>query len=540
MEWQEVAREAELEEGRPVAAQVGDQEVLLVRLGGRICAYGHKCTHYGAPLSEGVVLAGAAGGPGAAGAMLVCPWHNARFEAATGRLLAGPALDDLPAWEAEVGAGGAVLVRAGGPSPGSRPEIPPPAGEDRRTFLILGGGAAGNAAAEMLRRQGFAGRLLVVTPEADLPYDRTMLSKDYLAGTAKRSWLPLRKKAFYERLRIEFLTGRTVRALDPARRRVTLDDGQALAGERILLATGGRPRTLAIPGMDLPGVFLLRSLADCNRLIGAIPAGGAQGGRVVVAGTGFIGLEAAAALRERGLEVHVAGPAAVPLARVFGEEVGGRLLRLHEERGVRFHLGARPARVLGSGRVEGVELEGGERLPADLLLVGVGIEPVLDYLAGTGLAEGDGVPVDARLQTRAEGIFAAGDIALVPSPPAADGGEAPLRVEHWTVAERHGQHAARAMLGAAGPYEEVPFFWTRHYDTSVKYAGWGGAFDRVAVREGAEGGGFLAGYYRDGRLRGVAAAGFARPFIRVQALLNRGLTLEPQLLADPAFDLTES
>ncbi len=520
-DWQRVAADAELEPDRPKAVQVGDQEVLLVRLAGRVCACGNKCTHYGGPLANGALLDGE-------GAVLVCPWHNAHFDAATGRLLEGPALDDLPAWEAKV-ENGEVLVRAAGPSPGGRPEIPLPPGSDDRTFLILGGGAAGNAAAEMLRRQGFAGRIVVVTPEPDLPYDRTMLSKDYLAGTAKRAWVPLRKKAFYERLRIEFLAGRKAAGLDPRRRRVTLDDGQTLDADRLLLATGSLPRTLDIPGADLPGCFLLRSLADCNTLIDAAQ----KGGRAVIVGSSFIGLEAAAALRTRGLEVDVVGREAVPLSRVFGEAVGRRLQRMHEEKGVRFHLNARPARVTGGSRAEGLELDGGARLPADLLIIGVGVAPALGFLEGTGLAERGAVPVDGRLQTRAEGIFAAGDIALVPRP----GGGAPLRVEHWVVAERQGQHAARAMLGASDAYEEVPFFWTRHYDTSVKYTGWGDSFDRLAVRGDVEGGTFLAGYYRDGRLCAVAAAGYAEPFIRAQQLLQMGPAVTPEQFADRSFDL---
>ncbi len=525
-EWQRVAGESDLKPGQPVAARFrdatgGEQEVYLVRLQDRICACGNKCTHYGGTLTDGGLIDDG---------VQVCPLHNAHFDAATGRMLLGPALDDLPAWEVKT-RGGDVLVRPAGPV-----EIPMPAGRDDRTFLIVGGGAAAEAAAEMLRRQGFAGRIRIITRETDLPYDRTMLSKDYLAGTAKASWVPLRKKPFYERLQIEFLTGRTVTGLDPDRRRVTLDDGQILDGERILLATGGIPRALDIPGGNLPGCFLLRSLADCRTLM----AEAQKGRRAVIVGASFIGMETAAALRTRGLEVDLVGREGVPLARVFGEAVGRRLQRMHEERGVVFHLGATPRRIGGEGRVEWVELDGGERLPADLVVIGVGIVPAVGFLEGSGLVEQGGgaapaVPVDARLRTRAEGIYAAGDIALVPPPAPADA--RPLRVEHWVVAERHGQHAARAMLGAEDPYQAIPFFWTRHYDTSVKYLGWGGDFDRVVFRGDVEGGNFLAGYYRQGRLTAAAAVGFGKALVRVEQILRRGLTVAPERLADRSFDL---
>jgi NADPH-dependent 2,4-dienoyl-CoA reductase/sulfur reductase-like enzyme/nitrite reductase/ring-hydroxylating ferredoxin subunit len=562
--WQKVARESDLQPRRPVAVQYDDQELYLMRLEeGGLCACGNKCTHYGGTLTDGVLSDG----------VFVCPWHNAHFEAATGRMLLGPALDDLPSYEVRV-RNGDVLVRATKPA-----GIPMPKGRDARTFLIAGGGAAANAAAEMLRRRGFAGAIRMITPEPDPPYDRTMLSKTYLAGQAEASAVPLRNRGFYERLRIEILAGRKVTGLDPDRRRLTLDDGERLSGDRILLATGGVPRTLPIPGADLPGVFLLRSFADCNALIAAAR----EAKRAVVIGASFIGLEAAAALSTRGVEVHVVGPEEVPMAGAFGERIGRRLQRLHEEKGVRFHLGTTPRELAGSGRAEAVLLEDGSRLPADLVLIGVGIEPAVRFLEGTGLLAGEaresgahpggaagaiagtegsrlaeslrdsapggdvpreprragaagsvsGVPVSPRLETTAPGVFAAGDIARVPD---ARTGE-PLRVEHWTVAERHGQHAAGSMLDAGEPYLEVPFFWTRHYDTSLKYIGMASSFDRVAFRGDVDGGAFLAGYYQGGALRAAAAVGSARPFIRAGQLIRRGLSVSPEQFEDRSFDL---
>jgi NADPH-dependent 2,4-dienoyl-CoA reductase/sulfur reductase-like enzyme/nitrite reductase/ring-hydroxylating ferredoxin subunit len=512
-----VLDEGELGEGVPVAVEVEGSKVLLVRSEGKVYACGNECSHYHAPLSDGLLV----------GHVVTCPSHNARFDVRSGRMLAAPALNDLPTYEVKIENGG-IHVRQSG-----KGTIPMPEGSDDRTFLIVGAGAAGNAAAEGLRREGFCGRIVMVTGEDAGPYDRTMLSKDYLSGEAPAKWLPLRGEKFYARLQIEVLTGRRVVALDAKSRSVRFADGETLRGDAVLLATGGVPRRLEVPGAELEGVFLLRSRADAEALVTAAERTAEKQGKAVVLGASFIGLEVAGSLRARGLEVHVVAPEGLPLERVFGEAVGRRLKSLHEENGVRFHLGRTAREISGSGGASGVVLDDGTALEADLVVMGVGIVPAVEYLQDSGLVEGGAVPVNERFETRAPGVFAAGDIAVVPDPL---GGPA-RRVEHWVEAQRQGQHAARAMLGSQEPYRQIPFFWSRQFGKSLRYAGYAREFDRVAIRGNVEGGAFVAGLYHGGRLRAAASIGRTREFIRLGQLLEAGGTVDPEQLEDASFDL---
>lgn len=524
-DWKQAVAESALEDGRPVAIEVEGKKLLLVRLEDQIYACGNECSHYHAPLTDGVL----------AGHVVTCPWHNARFDVRSGGLEAAPGLNDLPTWETRV-EGGFVHVRPAGTG-----TIPMPEGEDERTFLIVGGGAAGGSAAETLRREGFCGRIVLLTDESQGPYDRPNLSKDYLTGDAPAKWLPLRGEKFYARLAVEVLTGKPVTGLQAIRRIVHLADGSTLKAEAILLAPGGRPRTLAVPGAQLPGVLTLRTWADADRILAAIEgSGGApRAARAVVVGMGFIGLEAASSLRKRGLEVTVVGPEDLPLGRVFGAEIGARLLRLHQEAGVRFQPGRQAVEFRGGERVSEVLLDDGTRLPADFVLVGIGIQPATDFLAGSGIAlQPDGsIPVSPRLETSVPGVFAAGDAAAVPDPRA----EGLRRVEHWVEAQRQGAHAARGMLGASAPYREVPFFWTRGYGGALRSVGHAAHYERIVFRGDPQGEAFVAGYYatRDGREVLLAAAGVntAREIIRLGQRLESGRGPSPEQLQDPAFDL---
>jgi NADPH-dependent 2,4-dienoyl-CoA reductase/sulfur reductase-like enzyme/nitrite reductase/ring-hydroxylating ferredoxin subunit len=512
VQWKRVMAEEEVKEGVLTAAQVEDNKILLVRLQGKIYAGSDECTHYHCSLHEGVLR----------GPQVTCPCHNARFDLRSGEALHAPALNDLPMYAVRT-EGGQVYVRLE-----ASPAIPMPQGKDGRTFLIVGAGAAGNAAAETLRRRGFAGRIVMITREPRGPYDRTMLSKGYLSGEEPAKWLPLRGEKFYGRLSIELMTGQEVVALDPASRTVSLRSGRQLEGDAILLATGGIPRSLPIAGAGLPGCFLLRSVEDADALISAAE----KASRAVIVGASFIGLEVAAALRKRGLEVAIVAPESLPLARLFGDEVGRTVQRRHEENEVRFHLGRTVKAFHGNGGLREVELDEGTRLPADMVVIGVGVRPAVEFLAQSGLVKDGAVPVDERLQTGAPGIFAAGDIALLPDPV---GGER-RRVEHWVEAERQGQHAGRCMLGAREPYRKLPFFWTRQYGSSLKYIGWTPGFDSIAMRKG-EGGEFIAGYYLQGRLRAAACIGNAQELIRLGLLLEQGKGIAAEQLEDPDFDL---
>ena len=511
--WMEAAREKDLKEGIPFPVTVDEKKVMLLNLHGKIHACGNKCTHYGGLLTDGLLHGGE----------ITCPLHNARFEAISGRMTAAPALNDLPQYETKV-EGGTVYIRPGGSS-----SIQMPEGEDDRTFVIIGAGASGNAAAEALRRAGFSGGILMITAEPEFPYDRTMLSKDFLSGEAPAKWLPLRTEKFYSRLKIDIMTNHRVDSLDPVKKKITFHNGESIVGDRILIATGGIPRTLNFKGSGLEGVHYLRSLADCKRIISEIE----HVDQVAVLGASFIGLEVASAFRHLDIPVQVIAPEKLPLARVFGEDIGRRIEQTHRENGVQFHLGRTAEEIRGDGRVREILLSGGTRIKVDLIVVGVGIIPAINFLSGSRLVEDGAVPVDDRFQTKVESVFASGDIAAVPD--RFNGGV--RRIEHWVEAERQGQHAARAMLGSLEPYSELPFFWMRQYGTSLKYLGYARKPDKIVFRGSRDDKQFIAGYYEKGVLRAVAGIGMAKEFIVLGEKMKAGENVDPKQLSDTGFDL---
>jgi 3-phenylpropionate/trans-cinnamate dioxygenase ferredoxin reductase subunit len=366
----------------------------------------------------------------------------------------------------------------------------------------------------MLRRSGYAGPVTIVDREADSPYDRPNLSKDYLAGEAQDEWIPLRPAGFYEEHRIEIVRA-SATAIDVAHKRVQLDNGRGLEYGRLLLALGADPIRLTTPGADLPHVYQMQTYADARAIIAAL--GAAR--RAVIIGAGFIGLEVAASLRTRGLEVHVVAPDAVPFARTLGAEMGGMVRALHEARGVVFHLGRTPARI----ETKSVLLDDRTSLAADIVVVGIGVRPRTGLAERAGLATDRGVLVNEYLETSARDIYAAGDLARWPD---ARTGVA-IRVEHWVVAESQGQTAARNILGARERFTAVPFFWSSHYNAiRITYVGHAEQWDRVDVSGdlaamGGEGEGSVA-YRSGGKTLAVASVGQDVRSLKAELALARG------------------
>jgi len=384
------------------------------------------------------------------------------------------------------------------PEPAIGPEPGLPTDRDPRRFVIVGGGAAGAVAAQTLRAEGFAGMIVMIDPEGELPYDRTLLSKYMLSGAEAGEKSPLQDAAFYQRHAIERRRGR-VQLLDPARKIIRLEDGTDLTYDAALVATGGRPIRPDFPGHELQNVFLLRSKADAQHLLAAaIP-----GHRAIVLGASFIGMEVAASLRERGLAVTVVADQRAPFEQQLGAQVGTIVRKMHEAEGVRFRLGRSIARITGEGAVAGVELSDGECLEADLVVIGLGVRPETGFLKDVPTRDDGGVTVDAGL-CLADGLYAAGDIAAFPL----QGDGHPIRVEHWRVAEQHGALAARNMLGSDLRFDAVPYFWTSQFRNRLDYVGHGAGDDEVVIRGDTAKPAFVAYYRRDGRV--VAAAGWNR------------------------------
>jgi NADPH-dependent 2,4-dienoyl-CoA reductase/sulfur reductase-like enzyme/nitrite reductase/ring-hydroxylating ferredoxin subunit len=476
-------RAAELGEGKMLLGHVGEDAVLLARSGGEFFAIGASCTHYSGPLAEGLIV----------GDTVRCPWHHACFSLRTGEALRAPALSPVTCWAVEL-VDGRVSVRnrqkvsaadrrnarqSGAPAPGK--------------IVIVGGGASGFAAAEMLRREQFQGSIVMLSDDDAPPVDRPNLSKDYLAGNAPEDWVPLRSPDFYAKAGIELQLRTRVAGIDLKSRTVALADGRAVAFDRLLLATGAEPNRLVFRGSDAPHVHTLRSLADCRAIIERTKTAR----RAIVVGASFIGLEAAAALRARSIEVDVVAPEAHPMERILGPDLSAFVRALHEQHGVRFHLQDTVQSIEG----ERATLNSGVALDADLVVMGVGVRPRLQLAQAAGLTVDRGVVVNSLLQTSAPDVYAAGDIARWPDP---HSGET-IRVEHWVVAQRQGQTAARNMLGYRESFDAVPFFWSQHYDVSINYVGHAESWDRIEVDGDVAARDAVVRYVRGGRVRAVAS-----------------------------------
>jgi 3-phenylpropionate/trans-cinnamate dioxygenase ferredoxin reductase subunit len=438
----------ELTDGAIISGRVGEDDVILVRRGETIHAIGAHCTHYKGPLAQGLVV----------GETIRCPWHHACFSLNTGEAVGAPALDPVGCWRVER-QGETIYVREKLPQPSPKKPTAAASKAWPESILIVGGGAAGLAAADMLRREGYDRPLTILSADADPPCDRPNLSKDYLAGTAEEDWIPLRESSFYADQRIDLVLEARVATLDVKGKQVHLENGRTHGFGALLLATGADPIRLEIPGAETSRVHYLRTFADSK----AIVAKTASAKRVAVVGASFIGLEVAASLRARNLAVDVIAPERQPMERLLGPELARYIRGLHEEHGVTFHLERTVARM--DGRT--LTLSDGSKLETDLVVIGAGVRPSVALAEQAGLTTDRGVLVDEYLETSAPGIFAAGDIARWPDART----DERIRVEHWVVAERQGQAAARNLLGRRERFADVPFFWSQHYDTVINYVG---------------------------------------------------------------------
>jgi apoptosis-inducing factor 3 len=480
-----VCKLSEIGDGELKEVKVGETPVLLARVEGKCYALAAHCTHYGAPLADGYL----------SGDRIVCPWHHACFNARTGNMEEPPALDSLAAYPIRIDGDDVIVDLPDGAADRRTPEmtVPDPA-SDSRTFVIIGGGAAGYTAAQTLREDGFAGRIVMITPEENLPYDRPNLSKDYLQGSAEPEWMPLRPDDFYSEHGIEIVRERIKRVAKDSKE-IGFEGGGKLEFDRLLIATGGVPRTLDLPGSDLKNIFVLRSFTSADEIIAA--AEKAQD--VAVIGSSFIGMEAAFSLTKRGKKVTVIAPDSAPFENTLGPEIGKLFQNVHEKNGVRFRLASSVTGFEGSDGVEKVLLKSGESLDADVVIVGVGVRPATDFLHEFQLHKDGGVIADANLRI-GDDIFAAGDIVHFPD--ARTG--ALSRIEHWRTAMQLGRVAGHNMAGKSTPFDGVPFFWTTQFDVTLNYVGHAAGWDRTIVQGNIESKAFLVFYIKDDRVQAVA------------------------------------
>ncbi|WP_080238232.1 apoptosis inducing factor family protein [Spirosoma rigui] len=507
----------DLIDGQLKEVRVGDTDVLLARADGQFYALHPKCSHYQAPLAKGALN----------GNRLVCPWHNACFDIRTGNRLEAPALNGLPTHEVRI-EGDQVFVRLTTEKESRENPMAAPDDANAETCVIVGGGGAGAFAAEGLREGGFTGKIVMLTASQEGPYDRPNCSKDYLQGNAPDEWMPLRDDTFYHNYGIDIRPDQRVVSLDPATKQIELASGETLSYDRALVCTGGKPRNLDIPGAELAGIHMLRTLHNSQQLRNL----GQSGKRFVIIGSSFIGLEGAMSLRKLGAEVDVVGTEAVPFTKILGERIGRVIQGWHEKEGVNFYLGRKVDRFDGDGSVQAVVLDNGDRLPADVVLLGLGVVPQTDFLRSIPLEKDGGVKTDAYLQVT-DGLYAAGDIVHYP------GADGPERIEHWKVAGQQGHVAGMNMARSQSvdqvennpvgttmtpePYTMAPFFWTNQQGKRINYVGHTDSFDDIIYDGNPEADdSFLAFYVKQGVIK--AAAGLKRDtdIIAIRELMQAG------------------
>ncbi|MGL5873783.1 MAG: FAD-dependent oxidoreductase [Xenococcaceae cyanobacterium] len=523
-----VARVGDLQNGQMRQVKVGDTDVLLVKINNQFHATGAYCTHYQAPLAKGVL----------SGDRVVCPWHNACFNTVTGEQLEPPGLGALSCYQVRIEDDNVIVSIAEDEATmrstlKQMTKLPPMAkydpSLDGRTFVILGAGAAGAHAAETLRIAGYQGRIVMVTQDDRLPYDRTWLSKDYFLDKVSQEDMPLRSADFYPEHDIEVLLNKQVVKVEAVAKTIIFADGETIKYNSLLVATGGKARQLDVPGKELKNIFTLRSFSDTDR----IKAAAKTRSRAVVIGSSFIGMEAASALTQQGLTVTVVSPDALPFKKILGEEIGQIFQQVHQENGVSFRLERKVIRFEGSDKVEAVILDNDERIETDLVVVGIGVQPATEFLEGVGLDPKDlSVPVNKHLEA-ADSLYAAGDIARYPDWITGK----MIRIEHWRIAAQHGRIAAYNMAGKACQFKGVPVFWTMQFKFPLRYVGHAEEWDEIIVNGDLHQREFIAFYVKGDRVLAAASSKRDTETAAIYELMRQGSVPSPEVLRNNSLDL---
>jgi len=499
-----IAKKNELQNGQMKKIRISDdEEVLLVKIDDKFYARTAYCPHYGASLETGVL----------AGTKVMCPWHHATFDIPTGELIEPPALHGLTVYKVEIRGEDVVLFPPETTVKSSEEtEERKAQKKDKPTFVIIGGGSAGNAAAHQLRVSGYDGHLKIISADTQAPYDRPNLSKDYLKGDMDPSWLPLNAENFFQEQGIELLLEKRVTGIDAHRKSIELEDQTSLRYDKLLVASGSRPRKLKVPGHDLKNIFTLRTANDAA----AILAQTEKSERITIIGASFIGMEAAENLSNGKREIHVIARETVPFAAIFGKEMGELLKQKKQEEGIHFHLERQVKEFRGDEKLETVVLDNEETIASDLAILGIGVEPVTEFMPHFNKAADESLLTDKYLQVEND-IFTAGDIATFPYHRSGNF----IRVEHWRVAEQLGMIAAQNMLNAKKSVEIVPFFWTQLAGISYRYVGYPDKWDESVIHGSLVDDNFMIYYGQNNQINAVMGAGRDREMAVIELLIRQ-------------------
>ncbi|MCL5030180.1 MAG: FAD-dependent oxidoreductase [Bacteroidetes bacterium] len=510
----------DLKNGQMKSVSIDGNEILLCKIENKFFALGAHCTHYGAPLVDGVLN----------GDRIVCPWHHACFNARTGDRLEPPANDSLPKYETKID-GDNLIVMLPEKIVGSRlPNLSKRGKNNHQQFVIIGGGAAGYSAAQTLREEGFSGRIILITQEDCEPYDRPNLSKDYLAGDAEGSWIPLRSNDFYDELDIEVMLNKKVLNINFSNKSIMLSDNENIKYNKLLLATGGEARKLKIPGEDLKNVFTLRSFEDSKKIIEASK----RASKAVIIGASFIGMETAYSLRKRGLQITVISQEEIPFEKVFGREVGNLFKKLHEDNGVKFRLSFSLKEFVGKEKVQAVLLQNGDRIETDLVVLGVGVKPSTSFLKNLNLLPDGSVKVDEYFKIQ-DDVFAAGDIATYTDWRTGED----MRIEHWRTAEQQGRIAALNMLDKKNPNKIVPFFWTSQVGLSLNYVGHAVDWQEIIFKGDISSQEFIAFYVKNNKVYAAAGNFRDKDMAAIEELMRLDKMPSPEKLKYDSIDFVK-
>jgi len=490
---------------QPTAMSIGDTEVLLVRDNDTVYAYEATCPHAGAPLAEGTVCEG----------KIICPWHKAVFALKTGALCEPPALSGLKKFPVKLKKG-EIWVDPDEESSTDKSAVNP--GDNNPHFAIIGSGAAGAAAIKTLVDEGFSGTLTVVETEPQAPYDRTSLSKFVPAGEMTTDDVsPLLPNDFMAHHSINRITGR-VQEVDPTLNIIRMEDGASIGFDKLLIASGAKPVKPPIPGVELKGVYALRNIHQAHELIDQVET--TQ--QLIVVGNSFIGMEIAAAFKQRSEAIHirVVAPDALPFEKIFGERIGEHFKTLHQEHGVELIQG-KVAKLLADeqGAVAAIELDSGEHLKTQAVLMATGVKPASDFAKKLTCSDDGGLVVNEFLEA-SPNIYAAGDIASFPY------NHTQVRIEHWRLAQQQGRIAAQNMLGQKQPFNRTPYFWTQQFGYKYEYVGHADAWDKVEIIGSLEDGKFSALYENNGRVTAFLTTGDPELSAKLLLSLEESMNIE--------------